>query len=154
VRFYGALRGAREPDFLKVLAAGRRSYMADRSLLDRALDNLASKGLSVPGEVISAIRGLEVDKWWYLKDTRAYSVFLHSSWEVAYGVLGLTDRARSIIGGSGAIIETGFMPYMGHYVTDGVISSVLWLGPNYKRDATAVLANLRRQGKFHASSAC
>lgn len=134
---------------LEVLTVAREKYMADRSLLDRALSGLTAESVPVPGEVVSAIRGLEVAKWIYLKDTRSHSVFIHPSGQVAYGVLGLTERVRSIIGGSGAIIETGVVRYRGRYVTDGVVSRVAWRGPNYKREFSGVLSHLRSQGLFN-----
>jgi hypothetical protein len=138
---------------LEVLATARAKYISDRSLLDKALRALNAKSVSVPDEVVSAIRRLEVEKWVYLKDTRSYSIFIHPTGKVAYGVLGLTDRVRNITGGSGAIIETGVMRYVGHYVTDGIVSSVVWLGRQYKNDFSDVLASLRSQGAFHASYA-
>ncbi|MGX2042228.1 hypothetical protein ACWJKU_19175 [Methylocaldum sp. MU1018] len=133
-----------------MLAAAREKYMSDRSLLDKALAVLKATSVSVPDEVVSAIRSLEFEKWIYIKDTRAYSIFIHPTGKAAYGVLGLTDRVRNIIGGSGAVIKTGVVLYVGHYVTDGIVSNVVWLGPHYKKDFSGVLASLRNQGVFHA----
>ena len=146
---YGAPPARHKPEILEVLTEGREKYMADRALLDRALSGLAAESVPVPGEVVSSIRSLEVARWIYLKDTRSHSVFIHPSGQVAYGVLGLTERVRNIIGGSGAIIETGVVRYLGRYVTDGVVSRVVWLGPNYKREFSGVLSHLRSQGSFN-----
>lgn len=150
---YGKPPARRASGILEMLAAARARYMADRSLLDKALHGLAGKAASVPDAVVSAIRSLEVEKWVYLRDTRSHSIFIHPSGQVAYGVLGLTERIRNIIGGSGAVIETGVVRYRGHYVTDGIVSNVVWLGPNYKKDFAGVLAQLRSQGAFHAACA-
>jgi hypothetical protein len=60
---------------------------------------------------------------------------------------------RNIIGSSGAVVETGVVRYLWRYVTDGIVSSVVWLGPNYKKEFSSVLAGLREAGKFHTSYA-
>lgn len=151
VEIYGPLPARRKLQVLEVLAAAREKYRADRSLLDMALEALKEKSISVPDAVVSAVRSLEVTKWVYLKDTRSHSIFIHPSGEIAYGVLGLTDRVRTIIGGSGAVVETGVVRYHGHYVTDGIVSDVVWLGPNYKKDLSGALARLRNQGLFRTS---
>lgn len=153
VEIFGPLPAKQKKDLLEVLAAARIKYLANRSLLDDALRTLEKKATSVSDDVVSAIRSLEVKQWIYLKDTKSHSVFIDPSGEVAYGVLGLTDRMRNIIGSSGAVVETGVVRYLGRYVTDGIVSSVVWLGPNYKTEFSSVLADLRKAGKFHTSCA-
>lgn len=150
---YGAFPAKHKLELLELLAVAREKYMADPTMLDRALSGLTAESVPVPAEVVSAIRSLEVEKWVYLKDTRSHSIFIHPSGQVAYGVLGLTDRVRNIIGGSGAIIETGVVRYLGRYVTDGIVSRVVWLGPNYKKEFSGVLSHLRSQGSFNVSYA-
>lgn len=151
VEIYGAVPPRRRQNLLNVIAAARIKYQADRSLLNGALRLLNDKSVSVPDQVVSAVRRLEVKKWVYLRDTNAYSIFIDPSGEVAYGVLGLTDRIKTIIGGSGAVVEMGLVRYLGHYVTDGIVSDVVWLGPNYKKDFSDRLRGLRNAGRFHSS---
>jgi hypothetical protein len=103
--------------------------------------------------VESAIRILEVKQWFYLKDTSTYSVFVDPSAETAYAVLGLTQRIRDLIGGSGAIVEIGLVQYLGHYVYDDLVSNVVWLGRNYRRDLALLLADPRARGAFRKSYA-
>lgn len=85
----------------------------------------------------------------YLRDSRSHSVFIDPSGTVAYGVLGLTERIRDVIGGSGAMVETGLFRYGGRYVTDGIVSEAVWLGPQIKREYNDVLARLRSARAFH-----
>lgn len=150
---FGPLPAKSKKNLLKVLATARTKYLENRSLLDDAVLALEKKAKFVSVDVVSAIRSLEVKQWIYLKDTRSHSVFIDPSGEVAYGVHGLTERVRNVIGGSGAVVETGIVRYLGRYVTDGVVSSVVWLGPNYKTEFSNVLAGLRKAGKFHTSYA-
>lgn len=149
VQIYGPLPAKPKMKLREILAAARTKYLADRSLLDGALRELETGSVSVAPEVVSAVRGLEVKQWIYLKDTKAHSIFIDPSAEAAYGVLGLTQRFGDIIGGSGAIVETGLLRYLGRYVSDGIVTSVVWLGRNYKKDFNTVLADLRAQGRFH-----
>ena len=150
---YGPLPTEPKMKLLEVLAAARAKYVADRSLLEGALRELNAKSIMVEPEVISAVQSLEVKKWVYLKDTSAYSVFIDPSAQVAYGVLGLTERVRNLIGGSGVVVETGLLRYLGRYVTDGIVTNVVWLGRNYKKDFTNEFANLQAQGAFHRTYA-
>ena len=54
----------------------------------------------------------------------------------AFAVLGLTDRLRDIVGGSGVVLETGLVCYRGRFVCDGLVYKKLWVGPNYKKTST------------------
>ena len=153
VQIYGAVSAKPKMELLEILGAARTKYLADRSLLEGALRELKSKSIVVPPEVVAAIRSLEVKKWVYLRDAKSHSVFVDPSGEAAFGVLGLTERIKNIIGGSGVVVETGLIRYLGRYVTDGIVSNVVWLGPNYRREYSSVLAGLRKSGGFHASCA-
>lgn len=149
VRIHGRHPDNAQTRLVDILAAARAKYCADRSLLAPALDALGAESVAVPPAVVSAVQSLELKRWIYLKDTKAHSVFIDPSGRAAYGVLGLTDRIRDIVGGSGAIIETGLVRYLGRYVCDGIVSNVAWLGSNYKREYARVLAEIRGRGAFH-----
>ena len=148
VAVFGSTPDDAEMDLLEVLVRGREKYLADRALLDEALRNLEAHSILVPPEVEAAIRSLEVKRWFYLKDTGTYSVFIDPDEEVAYAVLGLTDRIRDILGGTGALVEIGLVKYHGRYVCDGLVTSVVWLGSNYRKDLTRMLADIRARGAF------
>jgi hypothetical protein len=134
-----------------VVAGGRGKYIEDRALLETALAALARRSIDVPRDVAAAVRGLDVKQWVFLKDTRRHSVFIDPKGHAAYAVLGLTDRIRELIGGSGAIIETGLMRYRGRYVCDGIVTGVVWLGANYKRAFAELLAELKVRRAFYTS---
>jgi hypothetical protein len=152
IEIYGPLSAKPTQTLLEVMAAARTKYLAKRSLLDEAIRALEKKGTPVSDAVVSAVQSLEVKQWIYLKDTRSHSVFIDPSGEAAYGVQGLTERMRDIIGGTGAIVETGVVRYLGRYVTDGIVSGVVWIGPNYKKAFSNTLTELRKTRKFHATS--
>ena len=48
-----------------------------------------------------------MENWVFLRDTKVHSLFVHPSEHRAYGVLGLNDRIRDIVGG--VVIETGLV---------------------------------------------
>lgn len=63
-------------------------------------------------------------------------------------MLGLTNCIRDVVGGSGAVVETGLVKYRERYVCDGILTSVVWLGKNYKESYMSLHAKLRAQGTF------
>jgi hypothetical protein len=109
------------PDFKQTLVAGRTMLVDNPSLLARALDDLEAQSTPLPEEIIHALENLEFANWIYLKDTRSYSVFMHPDQKRAYGVLGLTERFRDIIGGSGSIVGTAVLPFW-------VLPGKWWIG--------------------------
>lgn len=134
-------RGKRPSQWL-VLARSR--YLAQPALLDAyRVDNP-----DADGEILDAIAKLRVERWVYLKDTRSYSVWLDQKGQAGYGVLGLTERLRTIVGGSGVAIVGGLLPLQGRWVTDSLIEELVVLCPNYRRDFTATYQDLRTRGGF------
>lgn len=149
VEIHGSKGKRKRSKLLELLAAARASFAADRSLIEPALASLAARKEEVSPSVVTAVRSLEVKHWVFLKDTKAYSVFVDPTGQAAYGVLGLTDRIRDITGGSGVVVETGIVRYLGRFVCDGIISGTVWLGRNYKADFNDAFAKLKAQGQFH-----
>jgi hypothetical protein len=137
---------------LDLLALGRKRLVQNPSLLDPALSKLRSGSERLDDEVLEAVTHLQLKQWVYLRETRAHSIFLEPSGQAAYGVVGLTNRITEIVGGSGAMIETGLLPYKGSIVCDGLVSSVVWLGPSYRRSFNEALASIRAAGAFYAST--
>jgi hypothetical protein len=136
-------------ELLKMLATARDITIATPSIIETAASKLKGCGSPVPPEVISAIKSLQLKQWVYLRDTKTYSVFLEPSGKAAYAVLGLTNRLRDLLGGSGVSLRTGLVEYSGRFVCDGIVSNPVWLGPNYRKDFSANLAVLKKEGKFH-----
>lgn len=104
-----------------VLASARRQLTETPGLLDKALANLRARSEEVDEEIVRAVRTLRVNDWVFLRDTKAYSIFVHPSEETAFGVLGLTQPVRDIAGASGVAIETGIVRFIGRFVCDGLI---------------------------------
>jgi hypothetical protein len=134
---------------LERLVDGRKKLMSDGSLLDGALSRIRTQAQSVDDAVVAAAASLQVNSWVYLRDTRRYSLFLEPAGKVAYGALGITEPIKELVGGAGALIETGLLLYDGHIVCDGLISSLVWIGPSYRRSYNEALSNIRSAGNFY-----
>jgi len=88
----------------------------------------------------------------FLRDTQSYYVFIQADGSCAYGVLGLTDKIRDIVGGSSFYFEAGVIAIGGRYTCDDLAVGVVMLGKGHKQSYVEILAALRQQGKFHTQS--
>jgi hypothetical protein len=149
IQIFGVHPAKHAKTLLAVLAEARSKYSANRSLLNVALRELKAKSVLVAPEVVYAVQHLELKQWIYLRDTSLHSIFIDPSADVAYGVLGLNDRIRDIVGCSGALVETAVLPFLGRYVCDGIVSNVVLLGPNYRKEFAVLLRQLRAKREFH-----
>ena len=138
----------RKSNLIKRLVASRSRLSSDPSLIEQALAGLESKSVAVDPEVVGSLRSLEVENWVFLRDTKVHSLFVHPSEHRAYGVLGLNDRIRDIVGG--VVIETGLVQYAGRFVCDGLVSRILWLGKNYRHDFNRAYQAIRSEGRFYS----
>lgn len=137
-------------NLLMMLAAARDAAVADPSLIDTAAANLESAGTPMPEDVLEAVQSIKVRRWVFLRDTTKYSILIEADGREAYGVLGLTQRLRDIVGGTGLILQTGVVYFRGVYVCDGIVSNAgVWLGPNYRRSYSDTLASLKKSGRFY-----
>jgi hypothetical protein len=136
-------------NLLERLVEGRRKLMSDAALLDNALAHIHARAQQVEGSVISAARTLQVRSWVYLRDTRRYSIFMEPAGIFAYGAIGITDPIKELLGGAGALVETGLVLYEGRIVCDGLISSATWIGPSYKRSFNEALSKIRSAHNFY-----
>lgn len=136
-------------ELLKMLATARDITIATPSIIESAASRLEDRGSPVHPDVIYAIQSLQLKQWVYLRDTKTCSVFLEPTGNAAYAVLSLTNRLRDILGGSGVSFRTGLVEYSGRFVCNGILSSPVWLGPNYRKDFSARLAVLKKEGNFH-----
>jgi len=147
----GPRRETRARHLLHALVSARRRLSKDPALVDEALASLSAKSSVIDSEVICAIRTLKVEHWVYLRDTKLYSIFVHSSAHSAFAVIGLTDRIRDIVGGSGMVIETGIVRFSGRFVCDGLISGIVHLGRNYRESFNRTYRALKSKGSFHVN---
>jgi hypothetical protein len=87
----------------------------------------------------------------YLKDTTKYSIFIDPDGYEAFAVVGLTGPIRGILGGAAVTFRAGVVDYEGRFVCDGILGSHMWLGPNYKRNFSAMFAAMKKDGRFRVS---
>lgn len=136
---------------LEMLTAAREAAYENPALLDAAAASLEASGQAVASDVLAAARTLRLQHWVFLRDTTTYSVFVEPKGTEAYAVLGLTNRIRDIVGSSGVAIKAGVVEYRGRYVCDGIVSNLVWLGGNLKREFNATLSLLKKSGRFHVA---
>lgn len=136
-------------ELLQLLATARDAVVADPSLIEAATLNLEFAGTALPEELLDAVQSLRVQRWVYLRDTTKYSVFIEPEGQEAYAVLGLTQPVRDIVGGTAVLLKTGVLHFKGAYVCDGLVTEVVWLGSNYRREYADTLAKLKKSGHFH-----
>ena len=143
--------GNRARRVLEKLVTAREQLCKDRSLLKKGLDRAKAKDLDVSSTVIEAIEALKIGQWVYLRNTKRHSIFIHPKGHSAFGVVGLTDPIRDIVGSSGVVMETGLTRYCGRFVCDGLIAAVVHLGPNYRKSYARTYSSLKADGHFHVT---
>jgi hypothetical protein len=134
---------------LERLVKGRKKLMSDVSLLGDAVSRIHDQGEHLDETVVAAATSLQVRSWVYLRDTRRYSIFMEQAGILAYGAVGITNPIRELLGGSGALVETGLLLYDGHIICDGLISPLAWIGPSHKKSFNEALSNIRSAGNFY-----
>jgi hypothetical protein len=132
-----------------MLAAARKSLEEDPALLVRAVRALAESGEPVPSDMLGAVRSQRLRHWVYLRDTTTYSIFISPEQREAFGVRGLTNPIRDLLGGSAVVFRTCVVEFRGRYVCDGIVESPVWLGANYKRECAGLLKELKEEGRMH-----
>lgn len=142
---------ADEGSGLQTLVDSRDRIAKNPELLRDLLARAMSAMPDLDGSVLQAIGSLRVANWVYLRETRSYAVFLDPTGDSALGVRALTQRIRDIVGTSGVLLETGIIRYRGHYVCDGLMSSVVHLGRNYLQSFTSIYRDFRTRGRFEVN---
>jgi len=132
-----------------LLAKARAKILGEPALLHKSIVQLEARNTKLDREVVTAIEGLEVRQWVYLRDTKLHSIMIDSTAERAFGMIGRTQRIRDLVGGTGLIMEAGLVRYRGRYVCDGIISQVVWLGSGYRRSWNETFKVLKASGQFH-----
>lgn len=158
IRWYSLLLlevlGEASPDveggLVATLVQGRAKLMKEPTLFEGVKTKLAARFADVDSEIVAAVASLDVRKWVYLRDTTRHSIFVDPSSDRAFGVVGLTEPLRDVLGGSGVYLETGLVRYRGYYVCDGLIAQNVWLGPNYKKSFNERYREIKAAGRFSA----
>ena len=146
---YGENGSKPEEGIVPKLIKARTKLLEQPALLHEAHARLAARSETIDPEVLQAVQDIDVREWIYLRDTKVHSIFMDTATERAFGVLGLTDRLRDIVGGCGVLLETGLVRYRGRFVCDGLVKGSLWLGPNYRRSFNATFAEWKAEGRFY-----
>lgn len=144
----GRKRSPKRRSVLPILVAARSRLTKEPVLLDEACRRLSARSENVDEDVVRAVRTLCVTDWVFLRDTSAYSIFVHPSEPAAFGVLGLTEPIREIAGDSSVAIETGIVQFAGRFVCDGLITRIVHLGPNYRKSYSHVYRKAKADGHF------
>lgn len=136
-------------DIVSTLACARSYLKQNPESLDVALSALEAEGTAVAPDVKQALKSLRIERWVYLRSTTRYAIFIDQAAKNAYAVLGLTNPIEAIVGRRAVMFESGVFPFVGHYVCDGIVQSPVFLGPGYKAQFKADLADIKKQGHFH-----
>lgn len=137
---------------IPLLAKARAKLAGEPTLLRKSIVQLEARNARPDSGVVIALEGLEVRQWVYLRDAKLHSIIIDSTADRAFGVLGLTQGIRDIVGGTGLLTEAGLVRYRGRYVCDGVISQTAWLGPGYRRSWNEKLKEIKASGRFHVKA--
>lgn len=138
-------------NMLDMLAAAREHVKTNPALIEQAATALESAGQPVATDVLCAIETIRIRQWVFLRDTTKYSIFISPKENEAYAVLGLNDRIRNLVAGSAIAFNAGVVEYCGRYVCDGIVENPVWLGPNYKREFSSMLAELKKEGRMYVA---
>ncbi|HLK55572.1 MAG TPA: hypothetical protein VKU00_03360 [Chthonomonadaceae bacterium] len=141
--------GERRVELLPMLAAARDAVVANPSLIEAAALSLEYAGDALPEELLHAVQSLMLKRWVYLRDTTKYSVFMDLDGQEAYAVLGLTQPIRELVGGTAVVLKIGVLHYKDAFICDGIVSEVIRLGTNYRREYADLFAKLKKSGHFH-----
>ena len=133
---------------IDALHRARRTYLANRGLLDDHLRNLEDGAVPIDRKMLMAIRSLEYSRWVYLRDLKSCSIFLKEDGEAGYGVLGLNDEIKAMTGGPGVVLEAGVVVLDNHYVCDGLIANVIHLCRNMRNSWNDLYKDLKQSGRF------
>lgn len=139
------------PRTVEKLHSARKRFIENRGLLDEYLRKLEDGTEPIDRKILLAIRNLEYSRWVYLRYLRSYSILLKDGGGYGLGVIGLTDEISVITGGPGAVFEAGVFAFDDHYVCDGLIASLVHLGPNMRKSCNELYKELREAGRFQAN---
>ena len=144
---------ARSGDVIRDLAVARRIEQKHPRRLDQAFLSLSVSGKPIAEDIASAIRSRRVLQWIFLRNTTRHAIFIDSGSEQAFAVLGLTGSIDRIVGGQSVTFKTSVLELDGHYVCDGIVEDVVFLGPGLRSQVNESLSRMKKTGRFHAKPA-
>jgi hypothetical protein len=149
VEIYIEQTGSILDDPIEMMAEARQVMIDDPSLASHAAASLAERDHPLEPDFLKAVGTIRFQKWAYLYDLPTRSVFMDMDVDEAYGVLGVTQPIRELIGGTAAIIEGGLMEYRRRYVFDGLVTSRVWIGPNMMVGLVEDFERIKEEGRYH-----
>lgn len=130
--------------------ASARSFLQDHpEALEPAIVKLAEEKKPLDADVLAAIRSLRIGRWFHLRSTSRYSIFMDKNTQHAYAVFGLTDPVGKIHGGGPMASRAGLMELCGKYVCDGILQDMVQLGPGYLAGLNESYRKIKEAGRFH-----
>lgn len=143
----------RTQDLISDLARAR-SHVADHpGALIEAIERVKNRGEPLTEPVECALRSLRIGRWFYLRHTTRYALFLDEHTQHAYAVKALNDPLHEIAGGKAVAFVAGLVEYGGQYVCDGIVLGPVHLGPGVMKDLNAAYRRIKAEGRFHISAA-
>lgn len=134
--------------------ATARSHAKDKpEVVDLAITGLEADGQPVDARIISAVKSMKVDQWFYLRHTNTFAIFIDKEVEHAYQVKALTTPLNELIDEPPFTFEIGLFEYEGGYVCDGLVLNPVALGPGYKAQLASAYSAIRKAGRLHARTA-
>ncbi len=124
----------------------------DPEAIHEAVSFLEKNGINLDEEIVKAVRNIQISKWFYLRDTTKYSIFIDEKSENAYAVHGLTDPIKEVTSGASTFFEAGLFQLNGKYVCDGLASSLVYFGPGIRSSLNESLKAIKQQKRFHKNA--
>jgi hypothetical protein len=112
----------------------REALFKGEIAFDDVLAAVCEENIELDVVSLDAIRRLRLQNWMYLRDTRGGSIFLDNEAPVSFQVLGLTEPLPKVIGSSRRLIKTAIAPMGNVFFADGLMTTVLHIGPNMRGD--------------------
>jgi hypothetical protein len=112
----------------------REALLKGEVAFDDVLAAVREENIELDAASLDAIRRLRLQHWIYLRDTRGGSIILDNEAPVSFQVLGLTEPLRKVIGSSGRLINAAIAPMGSVFIADGLMSTVLHIGPSMRGD--------------------
>lgn len=138
-----------ESNVFQMMGQARAAMVQSPALQTEAVAALEKAGTPLDAKVLAAVHSLQIGRWFYLRDTTRYSIFMTAEGDAAYAVKGLTQPISSIFGGSGLMVTAGIAEYAGGFVCDGIFTGQLaWIGRTMLSGLSDDFALLKKKKAF------
>ncbi len=136
-------------DKLRNLQNARESLFSGEVLFEEVLSRTREDGVLLDDEALGAIRRLRLQRWIYLRDTSRGSILLDMEMPASYLVVGLTEPLRTLTGRCSIVLKAAIAPMRDMFFSDGLMATVVYIGPNIRSDYNDKQRRLREQGTYY-----